>query len=65
MFTNGFSDQFNEEGVKYKRVNLKNLLDEIRTLPTIKQQEILESRFNKWKGKTEQTDDTLILGIKI
>jgi hypothetical protein len=29
------------------------------------QRSILEHRFNNWKGKLEQVDDVLVIGIRV
>lgn len=64
-FTDGFADQFNERLVKFKKMNLKIVLSEISTLHVNAQKEELEKRFDQWKGQAEQTDDVLIIGVKI
>ena len=34
-------------------------------LPMDQQFQILETAFNEWKGTREQTDDVLVMGIKL
>ncbi len=66
IFSDGYHSQFggeNDETFKTKR--FKDLLSEIHTKPMKEQEELLESKFNEWKGNKEQTDDILVIGIKI
>jgi len=66
MYSDGFQDQFGGEmKKKYLAKNLKNLLAEISIQPLDQQQEQLKSIFNTWKGNESQTDDVLVLGIKM
>ncbi len=66
IFTDGYADQFGgPRGKKFKYKTLNELLVSIHKEPMSKQKEILEQRFNEWKGNLEQVDDVLILGIKI
>jgi serine phosphatase RsbU (regulator of sigma subunit) len=66
IFTDGYADQFGgEKGKKFMYKPLKNLLLEIHQQPLANQKEHLEKHFANWKANTEQTDDVLIIGIKI
>jgi hypothetical protein len=66
LFTDGFPDQFGgDNGKKIKISTIKNLLEEIQTLPIPKQEMIIENYFNKWKGGNEQIDDVLFIGLKL
>jgi len=64
-FTDGFSDQFGINQKKFMSKNLKNLLLNISHLPMAEQKAFLTEAFNKHKGNEEQTDDVLIVGIRI
>lgn len=65
-FTDGFADQFGgEKGKKYKYKQLQELLLSKCQLPMEEQKGILENEFESWKGKLEQVDDVLIIGIRI
>jgi serine phosphatase RsbU (regulator of sigma subunit) len=65
-FSDGYADQFGgQDDKKFNIRNLKNLLLEISELEMTRQREILETRLLEWKGKQEQVDDILILGIRI
>lgn len=44
---------------------LKNLLTEIHKKPLEIQKEVLQQKFTSWKGDTEQTDDVLIIGLRV
>lgn len=65
MFTDGFADQF---GGEYgKKFMLKRFVENLKNywrLPANEQGELLEASFNEWKGKNEQVDDVLVIGIK-
>jgi serine phosphatase RsbU (regulator of sigma subunit) len=66
LFTDGYPDQFGgDEGKKLKISNIKNILTDIQTLPIAKQEMIIESYFNRWKGGNEQIDDVLFIGLKL
>jgi serine phosphatase RsbU (regulator of sigma subunit) len=66
MRSDGFQDQYGgRDHKKFKTPALKSLLSEIclQTLET--QRARLESEFLKWKGDEHQTDDVLIIGLRI
>jgi serine phosphatase RsbU (regulator of sigma subunit) len=66
IFSDGYHSQFGgkrNETLKVKR--FKELLSEIHQLPISKQREILEQKFNEWKKGYHQTDDVLVLGVRI
>ncbi len=66
MFTDGFPDQYNDDGnKKYSSKRFKELLVSISDKEISEQKNILNSEFTKWKGNFEQVDDVLIMGIKI
>jgi serine phosphatase RsbU (regulator of sigma subunit) len=66
IFTDGFTDQFGgPDCSKYKKANLKKLLSGIHFRPMSDQKKIIESEFDKWRGKTEQVDDITIIGVRI
>ena len=65
IFSDGYADQFGGPAqTKFKTVNMKKLLLEIYDKPMNKQKQILEDRFNKWKGKLNQIDDIIFIGIR-
>ena len=66
MFSDGFADQFGgEKGRKLKYKTFKKLLLENAHKPMSEQKEILAQAFIDWKGKYEQIDDIVVLGVKI
>lgn len=66
LFTDGYSDQFNgATGKKFLKKNLRRLILDIQNFHMSKQKEILEERLVTWMGKSPQTDDILIVGLKI
>ncbi len=66
MFTDGFADQLGgTRHKKYRPDTLQALLIKINELPLSRQKESLEKEFLDWKGTNPQTDDILIVGLKI
>jgi len=67
MFSDGYPDQFGgERDKKFMLRRFQNLLASIQELTLNKQKEKLDTTIENWKGKgNNQTDDILILGIKI
>ncbi len=76
-YSDGITDQFgyrdtDNKVVKFNAKRLRSLLSEIYLLPFDKQQMIIEKTIDNWKTNKEdksivykQTDDNLIVGIKI
>lgn len=66
IFTDGYADQFGgSKNKKLKHSRLKEILLENADLPMEEQKNILEKTFMDWKGKTEQTDDVLVIGVRV
>jgi serine phosphatase RsbU (regulator of sigma subunit)/predicted negative regulator of RcsB-dependent stress response len=66
LYTDGFADQFGgPKGKKFKYKQLNQLLQAHVNDPMNKQQEILNSAIQNWKGDLEQVDDICIIGIRI
>ena len=66
LFSDGYADQFGgDKGKKFKYKQLKEILLEVQNLTMTEQRSILEHRFNNWKGKLEQVDDVLVIGIRV
>lgn len=70
IFSDGFKDQYggnNNERFNVKR--FKNLLHEIQSLSIHEQCELLNQTIENWRKSSEyhyeQTDDILIIGVKI
>lgn len=66
MFSDGYYDQFGGyEGLKMKTQKFKEILRECCHKSNEEQIAILDREFDNWKGKHEQVDDILIIGIQI
>ena len=64
--SDGYADQFGEEtNKKFMRKKFKEVLASISTLEIDTQEKTLHETFDAWKGSVEQTDDLLIIGIRI
>ncbi len=65
LFTDGFPDQF---GGKKQKLMFNSFAEHLRSLskfPISQQSKILEDFFESWKGNEQQTDDILVVGIKL
>lgn len=66
LFSDGYADQFGgEENRKFNKRNFKDLLNTIAGMPVEEQEGFLEYALNNWKQDNEQTDDVMVIGIKI
>lgn len=69
LLSDGYCDQFGGKSDKIEKYNLKQmeaLLNRISVSENFSQTESeLTNDFNSWKGAKEQTDDVLVLGVKI
>jgi serine phosphatase RsbU (regulator of sigma subunit) len=66
LFTDGFADQFGiSENRKFMLKRFRHLLLKIADLPIQEQEQLLLSNFHEWKDSLEQTDDVLVIGIRI
>jgi len=66
LFSDGYESQFgSEKNEKFKKIRFKRLLSEICQLPMNEQKQILENKFTEWKRNFDQTDDVLVVGVKI
>jgi serine phosphatase RsbU (regulator of sigma subunit) len=66
LFTDGYPDQFGgANGKKFKAKNVKELLLSTAVQPIDQQKNLLNTYFENWKGKLEQVDDVLMVGIRI
>lgn len=65
IFSDGYADQFSKNDKKLMTKRFKQVLLDIQN-KTMPQQELHLNEFiEKWKGNFEQTDDILVIGIKI
>jgi serine phosphatase RsbU (regulator of sigma subunit) len=66
LYTDGYADQFGgEKGKKFKYKQLNELLLNIHQNRLSNQAETLSNTINTWRGKLEQVDDILVIGIKL
>jgi serine phosphatase RsbU (regulator of sigma subunit) len=66
MFSDGFYDQFGgETGSKMKASRFKEILKKCAGKSRQEQYDILSNAFDSWKGKYNQVDDVLVIGIEI
>ncbi|HTA82660.1 MAG TPA: PAS domain S-box protein [Bacteroidia bacterium] len=67
LFSDGYPDQFGgPKGKKLKYKGFQEILLSIHHLPLNDQKEILDRTLEEWKWMTEeQTDDILVIGIRI
>lgn len=65
-YTDGYADQFGgPKGKKFKYRQLHELLCAVSDQKPEEIRRELEKRFESWKGNMEQTDDVLIIGIRL
>ncbi|MBN2683592.1 MAG: SpoIIE family protein phosphatase [Bacteroidales bacterium] len=65
LFSDGYADQFGgDSGKKFKYKQFKEVLQEIHTQKPEEQLTILDKTIENWKGKFEQLDDILVIGIQ-
>lgn len=66
LFTDGYADQFGgPKGKKFKNKQFQEVITSISKLPLQKQKEQLDLTIENWKGKLDQVDDILVVGIRI
>lgn len=66
IFSDGYCDQFGgDRNKRYTTRRLKELLPTISHLHTPFQKDKIKQEFMDWKGNTEQTDDVILIGIKL
>jgi len=65
LFTDGYADQFGgPNGKKFLVKRLKELMDFTHTKTIDEQEKIYLEMFEKWRGKCDQVDDILLIGLK-
>jgi len=66
LFTDGYADQFGgPKDKKFSYKQLEGLLMENSGKAMEEQKKILDGIFNEWKGRLEQVDDILVIGIRV
>jgi serine phosphatase RsbU (regulator of sigma subunit) len=66
LFSDGYLDQFGgPKGKKFLSGNFKKLILNISQHSFKEQEALLNSTLEEWKGSENQTDDVMVMGIKI
>jgi serine phosphatase RsbU (regulator of sigma subunit) len=66
LSSDGYADQFGEHSnKKFMKKKFKELLTSIHKEKLEQQLILLEKELEQWQGKLEQTDDILVMGIKL
>ncbi len=66
LFSDGYQDQFGgEENKKLMKKHFRELLYQIHGLPMQEQGELLADWHEVWKGDLAQTDDILVMGVRL
>ncbi len=65
LFSDGYADQFGgERGKKLKYRALQEYILDVHSKSMEEQHDLLEAKFNKWKGDMEQIDDVVLMGVR-
>ncbi len=66
LFSDGYQDQFGgDKNRKFMSANFKNLLSLMENRPMEEQKQLLIEGFETWKGENKQTDDVLVVGVRV
>ena len=66
LYTDGFPDQFGgEENRKFMSRRFREFLLEYHYLSGTEQEEKLQTALEMWRGNLKQTDDILVVGVKV
>ena len=66
IFSDGYADQFGgPKGKKFKASQLRDVLLNIYEQDFEKQKQMLNQKFESWRGNLEQVDDVLVIGFKV
>ncbi len=65
IFSDGYVDQFNADDKKLMSRLFKEILFSIQDKSMEEQKEFLNTFIENWKVNTEQTDDILVIGIRV
>ncbi|MBI5219107.1 MAG: tetratricopeptide repeat protein [Bacteroidia bacterium] len=64
VFSDGYADQFGgPKGKKFKYSQLKEIIIQNQHIPVKEQKDFYNKIIEDWKGKLEQLDDILVLGV--
>ncbi|WP_420318680.1 response regulator [Ekhidna sp.] len=65
MYSNGYYNQVNEDGVKFSYEKFEEMLKSIQGKPMGEQREFLMNTLQTWKSGTSLNDDISIIGFKL
>lgn len=69
IFSDGYADQFGgpkeKRPKKFLKRNMYNLFIEISDNKPSEQKDILDKKFETWKGENKQIDDVLVIGFRV
>ncbi len=66
IYTDGYIDQFGgEKGKKLKSKAFKELLLSIQSNSMKEQLNIIDTKFESWRGNLEQIDDVCVIGVRV
>lgn len=65
IFTDGFADQFSPDDKKLMAKKFKEIILSIQYKSMEEQKIFLDSFIVNWKGNMEQTDDILVIGLRV
>jgi serine phosphatase RsbU (regulator of sigma subunit) len=65
LTTDGFADQFSADDKKFMTRKLKDLLLSVQDKSMQEQMKLLEEYHLEWKGNADQTDDVLVIGVRV
>ncbi len=66
LFSDGYADQFGgPKGKKFKYKAFKNLLLDHKDTPFSEFKNLLDNRFEEWRGDLEQIDDVCVVGVEV
>lgn len=66
LFSDGYRDQFgSNENIKFMSKRFNELLLSIHSLPLNEQMDRLSKTLEEWKGIHHQTDDILVMGVRL
>lgn len=63
--SDGYADQFSAKDKKLTTKRFKNMLLQMNDKSLVEQGIYLDNFLSDWRGRTEQTDDILVVGVKI
>ncbi len=66
LFSDGFHSQFGgTRKLPLKSKYFKEMLSEVCSFSMKEQAQMLENKFITWKADNEQTDDVLVMGVRV